>query len=50
MDAPRPFQQGRGASRLLPHAERGNDLCYRVKVSRLISAPGNNAEAVARWL
>ena len=29
-------------------AERGNDLGQRVSVSLLMSAPGNNAEAVAR--
>ena len=32
------------------HAERGNEQVHRVKVNRLTSAPGNNAEAVARWL
>jgi len=34
--------------RLHSHAERGNDLGQRVSVSLLMSAPGNNAEAVAR--
>ncbi|MCP2224253.1 hypothetical protein OKW12_005584 [Pseudomonas silensiensis] len=41
-DAERPLRHS--------HAERGHDRCQRVKVSLLISAPGNNAEAVARWL
>ena len=34
------------ASKLAP-----TGVCvYRVRVNRLTSAPGNNAEAVARWL
>jgi hypothetical protein len=41
-DAERPLRHS--------HAERGNDQGQRVKVNLLISAPGNNADAVARWL
>jgi hypothetical protein len=32
------------------HAERGNEQGQRVKVNLLTNAPGNNADAVARWL
>ncbi len=44
------FWQGRGAPGLYSHAERGNDRRQRVRVKRLTSAPGSNADEVLRWL
>jgi len=39
-----------GASSLATEVQSHLLCCYRVKVKRFTNAPGNNIEAVARWL